>query len=93
MLSQAALKKRIEHLQYKIEERNLDLDIEYLVYLTDKSQIRDGAIVFGKFIDELRGLCKIVMIVRDGFPATVFPRQIEGNFSKSALEVEQVVYL
>jgi len=96
MISSTLALQRLKHCAQRIEEREIDIDIEYCIYLAEKC-IEDTAIFLG-FQEYLGDKCWVILVVRMyeidgkpvGIPETVECRRTSQKCDKIALRVQKI---
>ena len=78
------------HVLKRIEERQIEIDIEMIEYFCQKYEECDTAIFLGKidFLDEKN---YVILIIRDGNAVTIEFRRCNQNCDANSLNVEQVI--
>ena len=91
MLSNEVKERRLAHVSKQVESREIDLDVEFLVYLAEKTTEEDVAIVLGTK-EYLGSPNVVILIVREKFPTTIEYRRKSQSLDKKHLRVENILY-
>ena len=91
MLSEFTKQYRFAHCKKQMEEREIELDVEFLIYLAEKTEEENVAIVLGTK-EYLGNLNNVILIIRDFYPVTVECRRKTQSLNKNVLEVDNIIY-
>lgn len=88
MLAEALALIRRNHIAQRIKERNIDIDVEYCVYIAEKFE--EGTAIFLGTMKYLGDNCHVILIVRGKMPVTIECRRISQKCDCKSLGVVKI---